>query len=186
MKKTNKLTLIAILGALAFILTLFKIPFPGTTWLKFDLSEVVVVYGLFVGGPVVGLSIAVLKAVLGFVIEGSSTGGVGEAVTILSAIAFAFPVYYLYNISKKIVLSLIAGTISLTLILTYVNYIFITPFYAKLFKMDYIINMINSGDNTYLNYILITYGPFNLLKGIVLTGVYLIIHKRLLETYKKK
>jgi len=185
MKKTNKLTLIAILGALAFILTLFKIPFPGTTWLKFDISEIVVLYSLFVGGPIVGVSVAVLKAILGFVIEGSSTGGIGEAVTVLSAVAFTFPVYYIYKWNKKIILSLIAGTLSLTIILTYANYIFITPFYAKLFKMDYIINMINSGDNTYLNYILVTYGPFNLLKGIVLTAVYIIVHKRLVGTYKK-
>jgi riboflavin transporter FmnP len=184
MKKTNRLTLIAILGALGFILTLFEIPFPGTSWLKFDISDTIVLFGVFAGGPLVGIALALLKATLCFIIHGSSSAGVGEAVMIISSLAFIFPVYYTYKKTKKIFIALILGTISLTLLLTYVNYAFVTPFYAKLYKMDFILDMINKNDGSYLKYIIGIYAPFNLLKGITLTAVYLVIHKRLKVTYK--
>ncbi len=48
--KAKKIALIGVLSGLAFITMLIEIPFPLATWLKFDLSEVVVLYGMMVGG----------------------------------------------------------------------------------------------------------------------------------------
>ncbi|MGL5056260.1 MAG: ECF transporter S component, partial [Fusobacteriaceae bacterium] len=53
MKKTKNIALIGVLGALAFVVMLFEIPFPLAPWLKFDLSDIVVVFGGLVGGPLV-------------------------------------------------------------------------------------------------------------------------------------
>jgi len=180
-KNVRTLSLIGILGALSCIAMLIEIPTPFNAWLKFDISEAIVLYGALVGGPVAGISIAVLKSVLNFLLQGSTTGGVGEIAAAVSGIAYALPAFFTYKKTEKIIPSLVVGTLSLTILLTFANYIWITPFYAKLYKMDFILNMM--GTNLYLKYVLATYIPFNLLKGAVVSLVYFFIHKSLKKTY---
>lgn len=184
MKKTNKITLIAILGALGYVLMLFKIPFPLATWLKFDISDIVVLYGAFVGGPVIGLGIAVIKSVLDFIITGSNSAGIGQITAVVSSVSYAFPIYYIYRKNQNLILGLLAGIIVSTITMLSLNYVYITPFYARLYNMTPVLDLIEAGDGSFLKYIIGVYGPFNLLKGCVLSGIYYVIHKSLKKTYK--
>lgn len=182
-KGAKRIALIGILSGLAFIVMLIEIPFPLATWLKFDLSESVVLYGMLVGGPVAGAAIGLLKCVLKFLISGSSSLGVGEVAAFVAALAFSLPAYFFYKLKKNMLLGLIVGTLVLTVVLTAANYFYITPYYAKLYKMDFIMDMMNAHDGTYFKYIVYTYGLFNLTKGGVITVVYTIVDKYLKRTY---
>lgn len=184
MKKTNKITLIAILGAVGYVLMLFKIPFPLATWLKFDISDTVVLYGTFVGGPAIGFGIAVIKSVLDFVVTGSASAGIGQVTAVVSSVSFAFPVYAVYRKNQNLILGLVAGVLVSTITMLSLNYIYITPFYARLYNMTPVLDLIEANDGSFLKYIIGIYGPFNLLKGFVLSGIYYIIHKSLKKTYK--
>lgn len=184
MKKTKDIALVGVLGALAFVVMLFEIPFPLAPWLKFDLSDIVVVFGGLVGGPLVAVLTIVVKLILKVMIKGTETGGVGEVANIIAALAYCLPLILLYNRSKKIVPALVLGTISLTLVLVVLNYLWITPFYANLYKMDFITEMMNKNDGSYLKYITYFYGSFNLTKGVLQSGIYFLIDKKVKNRYR--
>ncbi|MGL5125278.1 MAG: ECF transporter S component [Fusobacteriaceae bacterium] len=184
MKKTKNVALIGVLGALAFVVMLFEIPFPLAPWLKFDLSDIVVVFGGLVGGPLVAIAITVVKLALKVMIKGTETGLVGETANLIATLAYSLIVILIYEKTKKISLGLILGTLSLAVVLILVNYFYITPFYAKLYKMDFILEMINKKDGSYLKYIVGLYGGFNLFKGIIQSGIYLFINKKLQNRYR--
>lgn len=181
--KAKKIALIGVLSGLAFITMLIEIPFPLATWLKFDLSEVVVLYGMMVGGPIAGIAIGVGKTLLKFFISGSSSSGVGEIAALIATLSFVLPSYFLYRHTKKLPIALAAGTLTLAFVLTLANFYYITPFYAKLYQMDFIFDMINANDGRYFNYIVKIYGLFNLTKGAVVSLVYIIIDRYVKKTY---
>ncbi|MGL4980939.1 MAG: ECF transporter S component, partial [Fusobacteriaceae bacterium] len=169
MKKTKNIAMIGVLGALAFILMMIEIPFPIAPWLKFDFSDLVVLFGGLVGGYLVSVGITIIKLVLNIMIKGTQTAGIGEITSFLATMSYVLPVIYIYKRKKKIVLGLFIGTFSLTILLIMLNYLYVTPFYARLYKMDYILEMINKGDDSYLKYIFYYYGLFNIIKGSTLS-----------------
>ncbi len=181
--KAKKIALIGVLSGLAFITMLIEIPFPLATWLKFDLSEVVVLYGMMVGGPIAGIAIGIGKTLLKFFISGSSSSGVGEIAALIATLSFILPSYFLYRYTKKLPFALITGTLTLAFVLTLANFYYITPFYAKLYQMNFIFDMINANDGRYFSYILKIYGLFNLTKGAVVSIVYIIIDRYVKKTY---
>lgn len=183
MKKTKKMALIGVLGALACIVMMFEIPFPLAPWLKFDLSDIVVLFGGLVGGIGSAVAITFVRVILNFLLQGTSSAGIGEATSILATLAYVIPVIVIYNRMRNIWIGLAIGTISLTLIMLISNYLFITPFYAKLYKMDFILEMMKKNDGSYLKYIIYYYGSFNMFKGIIISAIYGIINRSLKNRY---
>jgi riboflavin transporter FmnP len=183
-KKANRVALRGILSGLAFIAMLMEIPFPLAPWLKFDVSETIIVYGTLVGGPIAGVIIALCKSILHFFITGSDSGGVGQVTAFIAGVSFAIPTYYLYKKTRNIIPSLVVGILTFTIIMVTLNYFFITPFYADLYKLDFINQMREKGDGSYAKFIIYTYGLFNLMKGTVVSVIYALIDKYLKRTYK--
>ncbi|MGL4393324.1 MAG: ECF transporter S component [Fusobacteriaceae bacterium] len=184
MNKTKNIALVGILGALAFITMLLEIPYPIAPWLKFDVSDVITLFGGFLGGYSVAALIAVVKIILNLTLHGTTTSGIGEATALIATLAFVFPTIYIYEKSRKIIFALAIGTLAMTLVMLVGNYFYITPFYARLYKMDFILDMMNKKDGTYLKYIVSFYGAFNIFKGIILSVIYLIVHKTLQKKYR--
>ena len=72
--KTKKMVLTAVLGAISGILMLLEFPLPFIPpFVKMDFSELPVILGGFIMGPVNGALIAVIKIVLNFLFNGTST-----------------------------------------------------------------------------------------------------------------
>lgn len=181
--KAKKVALMGILSGLAFITMLIEIPFPLAPWLKFDLSETIVVYAMLIGGPMVGIVVSGGKSVLHFILSGSNSGGVGQLAAFIAACAFSLPVYYIYKKNKNIVMGLIASCISLSVVMILLNWVFLTGYYAKLFNIVPILNLIEKGGMDYFMFIGKTYGAFNLTKAVLVSSLYLVIHKYLKRTY---
>lgn len=181
--KARKVALMGILSGLAFITMLIEIPFPLAPWLKFDLSETIVVYAMLIGGPMVGVVVAGGKSVLHFILSGSNSGGVGQVAAFIAACAFSLPVYYIYRKNKNIFIGLIVSCISLSVVMILVNWIFLTGYYARLFNIVPILNLMEKGGMDYFMFISKTYGAFNLTKAILVSAIYLIVHKYLKRTY---
>ncbi len=183
--QAKKIALMGILGALGFLVMLAAIPWPLAGFLKIDLSEVIVLFGFFAGGPAVGVAVAVLKSLLQFLIQGSTTGGVGELTAVIASLSYAFPLWFIYKrlVEKRgIVLSLVIGsligTVILAIVMVVLNYFWITPFFARLNEIGFILDMMNDKP-VYTKWVVSIYGPFNLIKGVILSVVYGIIHMRL-------
>ena len=175
------MTRIAILAAAASILFLLEIPV--VAFYKLDLSNIPVMLGTFSMGTVPGLIILGLKSLIGLL--HSSSAGVGELADFIMGAALLIPASMIYhrNKTRKNALSgMIVGTICTALVGVLVNKFIMLPFYMGAFHMDMdaIVAFANVGGvDTEWKLLLLITGPFNLLKGAVLSAVTFLIYKPL-------
>ena len=133
---TKTMVKISVLGVISFILMFFEIPLPwlAPPFMKIDISDLPSLIGSFAIGPMAGVIIQLLKNVLNVLIEGSTTGGVGELANFVVGSAFAYTagfVYYKKKTFKRAIIGLILGTTVMTLVITLANYFVMFPLYAK-------------------------------------------------------
>ena len=178
---TRNLTRIAILAAAASILFLIEIPVVAFD--KLDLSNIPVLLGAFSMGTVPGLLILLLKSMIGLL--HSSSAGIGELADFLCGAALVIPAGMIYHRSKTrktALLGMAAGTACMVLISVAVNKWIMLPFYMGAFHMDMegILSFANvAGVDSEIKLLLLITGPFNLLKGVVLSLVTGLIYKPL-------
>lgn len=185
---TKTMVKISVLGVISFILMFFELPLPwlAPTFMKIDISDLPALIGSFAIGPMAGVIIQLLKNVLNVLIEGSTTGGVGELANFVVGSVFAYTagfVYYKNKTFNRAVVGLLLGTVAMTIVITLANYYVMFPFYAKLFGMEIqsLVDMgavINKNITDLKSLMLISVVPFNLLKGVMLTALTLLIYKR--------
>ncbi len=185
---TKTMVKISVLGVISFILMFFELPMPflAPTFMKIDISDLPALIGSFAIGPMAGVIIQLLKNVLNVLIEGTTTGGVGELANFVVGSAFAYTAGFVYYKNKtfgRAVAGLLIGTVTMTIVITLANYFVMFPFYAKLFGMEIqtLVDMgaaINKNITDLKSMMLISVVPFNLIKGIMLTALTLLIYKR--------
>ena len=131
-EKTKKLTSVSVLIALAYVVVLLskQIPIQVAGFLNMDFSNVVVVIGGLIYGPMTAAAIA---AVVGFVemLTISNTGIYGYLMNIVATCSFACIAAAIYKKNRNMkaaIAGLIAGCLSVTATMMLWNYI-ITPLY---------------------------------------------------------
>ena len=175
------MTRIAILAAAASILFLLEIPI--VAFYKLDLSNIPVLLGAFSMGTVPGLIILGLKSLIGLL--HSSSAGVGELADFIMGAALLIPasmIYHRNKTRKNALIGMVIGTICTAVVGVLVNKFIMLPFYMGAFHMDMeaIISFANVGGvDTEWKLLLLITGPFNLLKGAVLSAVTFLIYKPL-------
>ncbi len=171
---TARLTLTAMFGALAAVLMLFSFPiFFTLPFIKLELSDVPVVLGTYMLGPLWGVAIAFVKIALNFVLNGTTTVGIGELANLLFTLAYILPagIIYRYRRTKKgAVFSLIAGTLIASVAAVVLDWLVVFPFYISVsssLTMDAVIGMA-AGANPLVKdagtMMLLSVFPANLLK----------------------
>lgn len=177
----GNMTRIAILAAAASILFLLEIPI--VAFYKLDLSNIPVMLGAFSMGTVPGLIILGLKSLIGLL--HSSSAGVGELADFIMGAALLIPASLIYHRKKSRKTALIgmaAGTLCTAVAGVLVNKYIMLPFYMGAFHMDMegILSFAKVGGvDTEWKLLLLVTGPFNLLKGAVLSIVTFLIYKPL-------
>ena len=175
------MTRIAILAAAASILFLLEIPI--VAFYKLDLSNIPVMLGAFSMGTVPGLIILALKSAIGLL--HSSSAGVGELADFIMGAALLVPasmIYHRKKTRKNALIGMVIGTVCTAVVGVLVNKFIMLPFYMGAFHMDMdaIILFANvSGVDSEWKLLLLITGPFNLLKGAVLSAVTFLIYKPL-------
>ena len=175
------MTRIAILAAAASILFLLEIPI--VAFYKLDLSNIPVMLGAFSMGTIPGLIILGLKSLIGLL--HSSSAGVGELADFIMGAALLIPasmIYHRNKTRKNALIGMVIGTICTAVVGVLVNKFIMLPFYMGAFHMDMeaIISFANVGGvDTEWKLLLLITGPFNLLKGAVLSIVTFLIYKPL-------
>lgn len=175
------MTRIAILAAAASILFLIEIPV--VAFYKLDLSNIPVLLGAFSMGTVPGLIILGIKSAIGLL--HSSSAGVGELADFVMGAALVLPAALIYHRNKSrksALIGMVVGTLCTAVVGVLVNKFIMLPFYMGAFhmSMDAIVASAKVGgiDSEWKLLLLIT-GPFNLLKGAVLSIVTFLIYKPL-------
>lgn len=185
--KTKKMVIIAMCGAMGAVLQFVAFPvFPAFSFLKIDFSDIPVMVTMFLFGPMAGIAAAFLRSVLHLFLSGFSPADlVGDTASFLATTVFTLPMYFFFSkglTKKNKTLGVITGILSLTVFMAIANFFVITPLYLQFFGMtaDQFLNM------SLARYVTIGIVPFNLLKGSIVSGVFLVLHAKLLPWLSKK
>ena len=166
-QSTRKLTLMAMLAAMAYVAMLITRPLPAVAgFLSYDLKDVIVVIAGFILGPVPAALITLVVSLVEMVTV-SSTGPIGLLMNVLSTCAFALPPAIIYARDKRIrsaALGLALGVVLMTAVMLAWNYI-ITPLYMAVPRA------------VVAGMLLPTFLPFNLVKGGLNAGITMLVYK---------
>ena len=175
------MTRVAILAAAASILFLIQIPI--VAFYKLDLSNIPVLLGAFSMGPIPGMMILALKSLIGLL--SSSSAGIGELADFIMGAALVLPAALIYQQNKtrkSAIIGMAVGTLCMVIAGVLTNKFILLPFYMGAFHMDMdgILRFANvAGVDSEWKLLLMITGPFNLLKGVVLSVVAGLIYKPL-------
>jgi riboflavin transporter FmnP len=175
--RTKRLTSIAMLCAVAYVVVLAShaIPINVMGFLHYDPTDVVIVVGGFLFGP---LAAFVMAAIVSFLemITISSTGPIGFVMNVVSTFSFACAAAYVYKKKKTLrgaVLGLGIGVLAMCAMMLLWNYI-ITPLYMPgLTRADVVALLLP------------VFLPFNLLKGLLNAAVTLLLYKPLVNALRR-
>ena len=182
------MTRVAILAAAASILYLIQIPI--VAFYKLDLSNIPVLLGAFSMGPVPGMLVLALKSAIGLL--HSNSAGVGELADFVMGAALVLPAALIYQKNKtrkNAIIGMAVGTVCMVIAGVLANKYIMLPFYMGAFHMDMdgILRFANvAGVDSETKLLLLITGPFNLLKGVVLSVVAGLIYKPLSQILHAK
>ncbi len=163
LEKTKKLVAVALFCAVAYIGMFFRI---NVSFLTFDLKDSFMTIGAMFFGPIAGISMAAVVALLEF-ISISDTGVYGLIMNFLSSAVFASVAPLVYKRIRKLSGAVIGLTLSViaTVGVMMVANLLITPYY-----MGVSLDMVKELIPTLLL-------PFNLTKSVLNASLVLLLYK---------
>lgn len=184
---TKNVVLMGMFGALAGVLMVFEIPLPfiAPSFYGLDLSEVPILVGTFALGPVAGAVMEMVKILVKLVIKPTSTGFVGEFANLMIGCSLILPagVIYRFNKTKKgAVTGMVVGTVVMAVVGVVLNALVMIPFYSNFMPLDTIIKAgaaINPAISNVWTFAVICVGPFNVVKGVVVSLITALVYKRI-------
>ena len=196
MKKVNvrKLTVTAILAAVATVLMFFNIPIPlMPSFIKLDFSELPALLASFALGPVSGATVCLVKNVVNLFIDGFETAGVGELSNFILGCAFVVPaglIYKKWKTKKGAVAASLVGALAMALLSVATNFFITYPAYVNLMglPLEAILGMYHAinpavgtepTDHNLLHALLMFNMPFTFFKGMLSVFITFIIYKPL-------
>lgn len=183
---TRNVVLMGMFSALGAVLMLFEIPLPfiAPSFYGLDLAEVPVLVGTFALGPVAGAVMEVVKILIKLVLKPTSTGFVGEFANLAIGCALVVPAGIIYQINrtkKGALYGMAAGTVIMSMAGVAINALVMLPFYSNFMPLENIIAAgaaINPFVSNIWTFAIICVGPFNVVKGVVVSLITWLVYKR--------
>jgi riboflavin transporter len=183
--KVRQLVSVAMLSSIAYILMLLNFPLPPfPSFLMIDFSDIPALIAALIFGPMAGVLVELLKNILDYFMTGSPTGvPVGHIANFVAGIIFILPIYFIYSklkSKKGMTYALIVGTAVMAVIMSILNYYIILPAYT--------IFMNSPAMSAPETKALVVTGilPFNLLKGLVISMVFMVMFSKMNPWITKK
>jgi len=195
------------LAAISIVLALIEIPWPMAAYLKLDFSEVAVLVALIVLGNKETLMVVLVRTITRRLFRGFEPADlVGEMLAVFASLSIIVgynfakkilrihekPLFYEVSVERikpsfrESFIITASITVSLSIFLWAINFLVATPFYFSLFTGDLHLTVFTfvpaSEQFTYLSFLwftIITYFPFNIVKGVLVSLVFLMIKPRL-------
>jgi len=176
--KIKQMVAVSMLSTIAYVLMMFDFPFPGLPpFLQIDFSEVPALLAAIIFGPAAGVMVEAIKNVLHYGITGSFTGvPVGQLANFVAGILFILPVSYLFrkkHTVKRLSIGLVFGTVLMTFMMGLLNYVIILPAYTWFLGAD------PMSSQMMIDLILKGIAPFNLIKGTIITLLFIALYNRM-------
>lgn len=184
--KVTRMTTIAVCAAMGMVLQFIAIPFPVFSFLKIDFSDLPVLISMFLFGPAAGIFTAFIRSFLHLLLTGMDPANiVGDIASFIATSVFTLPIYYFFRKGlnrKNKTLGVVSGTLLMTGIMSIANYLVITPLYLTFFGLT---AQKMLGMNL-ASYVAVGVLPFNLIKGLIVSVVFLVFHAKLLPWLSQK
>lgn len=184
----RRITIISICSAIAMVLHVLDFPllFLAPEFYKLDFSELPVLLCGFYLGPSAAVTCEGVKVLLKLLVKGTSTAFVGDFANFVVGCSFVIPATIWYHIHKSkhsAVIGLILGTISMAVLGSAFNAIYLLPKFSQLFELplDAIIGMganIHGGVNSVSTFVLLCVAPLNVVKGVTVSVLTMLLYKR--------
>ena len=185
--KVQKMVSIAMLAAIGTVLQFVAFPImPAFSFLKIDFSDIPILLGMFLYGPLAGVITAFVRSLLHLFLTGLAPQNmVGDFASFLASSIFTLPIFYFFGKKKNIrtnrIVGLVSGILALTIFMSIANYFVITPIYLQLYG----VTTQQFLGTSLASYVAIGIVPFNLIKGLLVSGVFLVLHAKLLPWLSK-
>ncbi|MCM3571709.1 MULTISPECIES: ECF transporter S component [Mesobacillus] len=180
MKKFSVKAMVSIgmLSSISYVLMLLNFPLPPfPKFLMVDFSDIPALIAALIFGPAAGILVEFLKNTLDYFMTGSDTGvPVGHVANFVAGVLFILPTYYIYQrmkSNKGMTFALVAGTTSMAILMSVLNYYVFLPAYTLFLNMPAM-----SGPETRA---MIVAGilPFNFVKGLLMSVIFMLIFTRM-------
>lgn len=193
---TTRVSMFAALSTVFYIFLTFPLPFLPS-FLKINFSNLFIIVGSFLTGPVGGVIIIVMRLLLKLLIKGTSTMFVGELSDILLSLAVMLPsslIYYKDHSKKGGYIGILFSFLSWIVMSSILNAHVFLPVYIKFFfngDKSKIVGMLSSTikniteSNLTIYYVLFGALPFNVINGIFNTGLACLVYKSISTILKK-
>lgn len=185
--KVQKMVSVSMFAAMGLVLQFIAFPIlPMFPFLKVDFSDIPVLLSMFLYGPLAGVVTALIRSTLHTITTGLSPQNlVGDVASFIATVVFTLPIYYFFRRGTAKFNKLIGTTIgilAMSLLMSIANYLVITPLYLMFFGVtsDQFLGM------SLASYVVIGVLPFNLIKGSIVTSVFLVLHAKLLPWLARK
>ncbi|PAE24423.1 MULTISPECIES: ECF transporter S component [Bacillaceae] len=187
MKKLNIKSMVAIgmLSSISYVLMLLNFPIPPfPQFLMIDFSDIPALIAALIFGPAAGILVELIKNILDYFMTGSATGvPVGHIANFAAGILFVLPTYYVYSklkTKKGMTFGLVIGTIVMAVIMSVLNYLVILPAYT------FFLNFPAMSAPEMRTMIVTGILPFNILKGLIISIVFMLIFTRMRTWVEKQ
>ena len=184
----RRITIIAVCSAIATVLHVLDFPllFIAPEFYKLDFSELPVMLCGFYLGPSAAVACEGVKILLKLIVKGTSTAYVGDFANFVVGCSFALPATIWYHIHKSkhsAVIGLVLGTISMAVLGSAFNAIYLLPKFSQLFELplDAIIGMgakIHGSIHSVSTFVLFCVAPLNVVKGVMVSVLTMLLYKR--------
>lgn len=176
MTHTRKLTTIAILSAVSFLLMYLKFPLiPSASFLEVDFSILPILFGLLVFNKSSSFTILLLRSLLKLLLNNagpSTVIGLPLNIAAIGVFIIAFDYFWKKErTGQQYLLAALTATVGSTGLMLVLNYIYAVPLYAAFAQFD-IGQMLGLS-----NYLFAMVLPFNLLQGALLSAIFYLVYQ---------
>lgn len=184
----RRVSIIGICAALAAVLHMMDFPllFLAPEFYKLDFSELPVLLAGFFLGPSATVAVEGVKILLKLLLKGTTTAFVGDLANFVVGCSFVLPATIWYHLNKSkhsALVGLILGTVSMAVLGTAFNAVYLLPKFAQLYgiPLDVIIGMgtaIHGGVQGVTSFVVMCVAPLNVVKGAMVSVLTMLLYKR--------
>ena len=181
--KLLKLIILSLFGTISMVLLFLNFPLPFLPpYLKVDFGEVPTLLAALIFSPMAGVIVQLIKNLLYLLFTGAADP-VGVFANFVAGITFVIPIamiYHKFKDKKSLVSGLAAGTVIMTIAMGLVNYFVLLPIYSKIMGWG------DMSSGVMLSTIMAGVVPFNLIKGVMMSLLFVPLFVKLKPWIKQK
>ncbi len=175
----RQVVIMSLFAGISFLLMFISFPIlPFVSYLKVDFSDIPILLGMIMFGPAGGILIAAIKSLLYWLLTGVDVANlIGIVASFISSMSLLLPIAAVLKHTQgkklwtRLIWSIVASTISLSVVMGLLNYFILTPLYISVLGMKITMPLAK----------LVLFGvvPFNLIKGVLVGVVFAIVVDRM-------